>query len=59
MLKTPQFVEVTRIKTPANFNAYEKELVIYKNLGPVAVGPVDLKIDLPIINRTVEGAIGK
>lgn len=59
VLKSPQFIEVARIKTPANFNSSEKELFIYKNLGPVSTGPIDLKIDLPIINRTIGGSIGK
>lgn len=59
VLKTSQFVEVQRIQTPANFPAHEKELVIYENRGPVAQGPIDLKIDLPIINRTIESSVGK
>lgn len=55
VLGSRQFVEVTRIATPANFNANEKELVIYRNLGPVHEGSVRQDIDLPIIGRTIHG----
>lgn len=57
VLKSPQFVEVQRIPTPANYPAHEKELVIYENLAPVAAGPIDLQIELPIINRTIKSQI--
>ena len=57
VLKSPQFKEVQRIPTPANHKAHEKELVIYENLAPVATGPIDLQIELPIINRTINSTI--
>ena len=59
VLKSPQFKEVQRIPTPANHKAHEKELVIYENLAPVATGPIDLQIELPIINRTINSTIKK
>ena len=56
LLKSKHFYEVERIKTPANFNANEKQLVIYRNLGNVANGKSDMTIDLPIIGRTIESS---
>jgi hypothetical protein len=53
VLASPQFKEVARIPTPANFNAHEKELVIYRNLGKVHEGTVRQDIDLPIIGTTI------
>jgi hypothetical protein len=44
---------VARIPTPANFNAHESELVIYRNLGPVGPKPDKLNIELKIINRQI------
>ena len=54
VLASSQFKEVARISTPANYNAHEKELVIYRNEGPVNKGPVRLQLDLPIIGRTIK-----
>lgn len=59
VLQSPQFVEVQRIATPANYPAHEKELVIYENLAPIAAGPIHLQIDLPIINRTINSTLEK
>jgi 4-amino-4-deoxy-L-arabinose transferase-like glycosyltransferase len=53
VLATPQFEQVARIPTPANHRAHEKELVIYRNLGPVAPKPEKLNIELKIINRSI------
>lgn len=55
VLASDEFEEVARIPTPANFPAYEKELVIYRNKGPVQPRPKDFQIDLPIIGRKIEG----
>lgn len=55
VLASPEFEEVARIPTPANFPAHEKELVIYRNKGPVAARPDSFQIDLPIIGRKIEG----
>ena len=55
VLASSEFEEVTRIATPANFRAPEKELVIYRNKGPVKPRPEGFQIDLPIIGRKIEG----
>ena len=54
VLSSNQFKEVARIPTPANFNAHEKELVIYQNLGALWQKPIQLDLDLPIIGRTIK-----
>lgn len=51
-----QFEEVARIKTPANYRAHEKELIIYRNRHPVKPGGGLRAIELPIIGRTIESA---
>lgn len=53
VVNSPQFEEVVRIPTPANFNAHESELVVYRNLGPVGPRPTQLNIELKIINRQI------
>jgi hypothetical protein len=53
VVTSPQFELVARIPTPANFNAHESELVIYRNLGPVGPKPDKLNIELKIINRQI------
>lgn len=54
MLTSGQFIEVARVATPANFNAHEKELVIYKNTGPVSQSAAPLELDLPIIGHKIK-----
>lgn len=58
VLQSRFFKEVARIKTVANYPASDRELVIYRNLGPLAKGPVNLELELPIINRSISGAVG-
>jgi hypothetical protein len=53
VMATPQFEEVARIATPANYKAHETELVVYRNLGKVGPKPEKLNIELKIINRTI------
>lgn len=53
VLASAQFERVATIPTPANFNAHEKELVIYRNLGKVAEHSERINIDLPIIQRSI------
>ncbi|GGC97047.1 ArnT family glycosyltransferase [Undibacterium terreum] len=53
MLATGKFEEVARIPTPSNYDAHEKELVIYKNLGEVNDKPSALELGLPIIGKTI------
>lgn len=52
VLATDQFEQVARIKTPANFPAHEKELVVYRNRHPLKAGGRQ-EIELPIIGRTI------
>jgi len=53
LLNNNQFKEIKRFKMTANYPGQEKELILYKNLGDVATGPVNITNELPIINRTV------
>jgi hypothetical protein len=55
VLASAEFERVERFATPANFPAHEKELVIYRNKGPVAKRPEGFQIELPIIGRKIEG----
>ena len=53
LLESDKFKEVERFKMESNYDADEKELVIYKNLGNVAAGPVNIKNELALIGRTI------
>ena len=53
LLESDQFEEIQRFKMEANYNADEKELVIYRNLGDVAAGPIKIKNELSLIGRTI------
>lgn len=55
VLASGEFEAVATIPTPANFPAHERELVIYRNVGPVQPRPKDFQIELPIIGRKIEG----
>lgn len=57
VLHGQQFEELKRFKMRANYPAQEKELVVYRNLGKVAQGPINITNELPIINRSVSGKI--
>ena len=54
VLAADQFEEVARIATPNNVKAYEKELVIYRNKAPSGRRAGPRKLDLPIINRSID-----
>jgi 4-amino-4-deoxy-L-arabinose transferase-like glycosyltransferase len=54
VLAAGQFEEVARIATPNNVRAYEKELVIYRNKAPSGRRAGPRKLDLPIINRSID-----
>lgn len=54
LLASSQFKEIARFETPANYKAYEKELVIYQNLGAVSDGKSGMRIDLPIIGKSID-----
>jgi hypothetical protein len=53
LLESEQFEEIQRFKMEANYNAAEKELVIYRYLGNVAAGPVNIKYELSLIGRSI------
>lgn len=58
-LRSPRFEVVKRIPVTSNVPTEDRELVIYRNLGPVATGPIHLQLELPIIKRSVEGTVGE
>ena len=58
VLQSGSFKAVARIKTRANYPASDRELVIFRNLGPLAKGPVRLDLELPIIDRSISGTVG-
>jgi 4-amino-4-deoxy-L-arabinose transferase-like glycosyltransferase len=58
VLHSSHFREVRRFAMLANYPAQEKEIVVYRNLGHVAEGPIRLDIEIPMINRTVSGSVG-
>lgn len=53
VLNSDRFERVAVVATPANFNAHEKKLVIYRNLGNVQTPSAATTIDLPIIGRKI------
>lgn len=58
VLRSAHFEEVARIPVRANIEVKDKELVVYRNLGPVAEGEHRLSIKLPMIGRKLEGTVG-
>lgn len=56
VLHSEAFEEIGRFDMQANYNAQEKQLVVYRNKGEVAQGPVDITNELPIIGRTISGS---
>jgi 4-amino-4-deoxy-L-arabinose transferase-like glycosyltransferase len=59
VLHSGQFVEIARIPVTANVPTEDKELRIYRNTHPVDAKREDLRLDLRIINRSVEGSVGR
>jgi hypothetical protein len=59
LLRSPHFQEVARIPVVANVNVEDRTLVIYRNRGNVSPGPHIVDLQLPIIGRQVEGAVGR
>lgn len=53
-LRSGRFEEVARIAVVANLPVEDRELRIYRNKTPIAAGRKKLRIDLPIIGRTIE-----
>jgi 4-amino-4-deoxy-L-arabinose transferase-like glycosyltransferase len=58
VLESPRFEEIRRFELQSNFSAPDTELVVYRNLGEVASGPIRITNDLPIIGREIQGTIG-
>jgi hypothetical protein len=59
VLRSPHFEQVARIKVVANVPTEDTMLLIYRNMGDVARGPHLVDLNLPIIGKTVEGAVGR
>ena len=57
-LQTNQFEPAATIAVTANFPQEDKELRIYRNTHPIPPGRADLKLNLPIIGRSLEGRVG-
>ena len=57
VLASAQFERVARIPTPANYNAHEQELLIYRNVGKPAERAKRVDIELPIIQRAIPAAV--
>lgn len=53
-LRSERFEEVTRIPVAANVPVEDRELRIYRNKTPISAERKKLRIDLPIIGRTIE-----
>jgi dolichyl-phosphate-mannose-protein mannosyltransferase len=53
-LRSDRFEEVTRIPVAANLTVEDRELRIYRNKTPISAERKKLRIDLPIIGRTIE-----
>lgn len=57
-LQTKQFEHAATIAVTANVPVEDKELRIYRNAHPIPPGRPELKLNLPIIGRSLEGRIG-
>jgi hypothetical protein len=57
VLQSPRFEAVARIPVTGNVRHDDRELVIYRNLGPVAPSGSAIELDLPIIGRSINGRI--
>ncbi|HEX2829528.1 MAG TPA: glycosyltransferase family 39 protein [Burkholderiales bacterium] len=53
VLRGAQFEEVTRFPMLANYNAQEKLLIVYRNLGQVNKDPVTITNEIPMLNMNV------
>jgi hypothetical protein len=53
-LRSERFEEVARIAVAANVPVEDRELRIYRNKTPISAERKKLRIDLPIIGRTIE-----
>ncbi len=53
VLRSDRFETVARLPVRANADVEDKELVIYRNLGPVSETPERPTVDLTVIDRTI------
>lgn len=58
VLRTDQFEALTTIPVVANVGTEDKELRIYRNTHPIEPGRAGIRLDLPIIGRSLEGSVG-
>lgn len=58
VLRSDQFEQVDAIPVRANLPVDDKELRIYRNTHPIPAGHPALKLNLPIIGRSLEGRVG-
>lgn len=59
VLAGPGFQKVGAIPVTANTGHQDHVLEIYRKVGAVSVKKAPLKVELPIINRSIEGWVGK
>jgi hypothetical protein len=57
VLRSSRFEEVVRVPITGNVPHDDRELVIYRNRGPVAPPGAAIQLDLPIIGRRIEGKL--
>jgi hypothetical protein len=57
VLQSPRFEAIARVPVTGNVPHDDRELVIYRNLGPVAPPGGAIELDLPIIGRSISGTI--
>jgi 4-amino-4-deoxy-L-arabinose transferase-like glycosyltransferase len=57
VLRSSRFEAVARVPVTGNVPHPERELVIYRNRGPVAPPGAAIQLDLPIIGRSIEGKV--
>lgn len=59
VLHTDHFKQVRIFPMHANYPGQENEIVVFRNLDHVTSNPVTLSVELPMIDQTVSGIIGK
>ncbi len=57
VLRSRRFEEVAHVELTGNVPHPDRELVIYRNLGPVAPPGAAIQLDLPIIGRSIRGTM--
>jgi hypothetical protein len=59
VVQSAHFKEVARFAVVANVPTEDQTIIIYRNMGNVAPGPHIVDLQLPIIGRQVQGAVGR